>query len=268
MEIVSGQAVTDPSQVRVLIYARGRLVHVPASSLFGTLPQDGDPTAEGQIKWDAAKKAILVGDDPSVFPEYPDSMALGDLIVGTADARQVKRLAKGSALQILRVNAAGTDLEFASGGLTQGTSIATTSGTAHSYTGIPASASEITIKFAGVSLSGTDAILVQIGPSGGVETTGYLSTATFHSGTGNTMTNSTAGFLIPASNAAHVTSGIMTITKLTGNQWVSSFHGKITTTSSASSAGDKTLAGTLDRLTVTRTGTNTFDAGALNVAWQ
>lgn len=52
---------------------------------------------------------------------------------------------------------------------------ATTSGIAVDFTGVSSTANCITVAFEGVSLSGTDDLLVQIGDSGGVETTGYLS---------------------------------------------------------------------------------------------
>lgn len=231
------------------------------------------PTAEGRIEWDTDDDALVVGDGAAtkIFPSYPASMALGDLILGTANARQVKRLAKGSALQVLRVNAGGTDLEFAAPGGTvnQGTAQVTTSGTAFDYTGIPATAKIIIIQFAGVSLSGTDNLLVQIGPSGGFETTGYDSGSAFLLAAPTiTMASSTAGFIVPAGAAVRVVSGTMILTNIDGNQWVASFHGPVTAgTGMGVAGGSKTLAGVLDRVRVTRTGTDTFDLGKVNILY-
>jgi len=69
---------------------------------------------------------------------------------------------------------------------------ATVSGTSVDFTGIPSWVKRITVMFIGVSTSGTSNILVQLGDSGGVETTGYVSQAnTFNSAPGGTA--STAG---------------------------------------------------------------------------
>ena len=59
--------------------------------------------------------------------------------------------------------------------LTLATAQNTTSGTAIDFTGIPSWAKQITIAFDGVSTTGVNGYLVQIGTSGGIETTGYAS---------------------------------------------------------------------------------------------
>jgi hypothetical protein len=59
--------------------------------------------------------------------------------------------------------------------LTQGTSQATTSGTSKDFTGIPSWAKRITLVLQGVSLSASAGLLLQLGDSGGIETSGYAS---------------------------------------------------------------------------------------------
>ena len=59
-----------------------------------------------------------------------------------------------------------------SSGITTGTAVATTSGTAVDFTGIPATTKRITVMFNGVSTSGTSDILIQIG-NGSIVSTGY-----------------------------------------------------------------------------------------------
>ena len=54
------------------------------------------------------------------------------------------------------------------------TAVATTSGTAIDFTGIPAGVKRITVMFNGVSTNGTSNYLLQLG-SGSVQTTGYSS---------------------------------------------------------------------------------------------
>lgn len=141
------------------------------------------------------------------------------------------------------------------------TSQVTTSGTAFDFTGIPSWAKRVTVLFAGVSLSGSEDFLVQIGDSGGIETTGYVSDGSSLSAT----SASTSGFVI---RGASLLSGTMTIEVLTGNQWVSSHCGAGSGSTSRHGGGHKSLSDTLDRVRITRSGTNTFSAGAVNVHYE
>lgn len=147
------------------------------------------------------------------------------------------------------------------------TAQATTSGTAFDFTGIRSDARRITIMFAGVSLSGTEDFLVQIGDSGGLETTGYVSSSTVSSSGGVATSFSTTGFVMRSQTAATVFSGHMILTLLdpATNQWAASHTGKRDTNASIFGGGDKSLSAVLDRIRVTRTGTDTFDAGAINI---
>ena len=70
-------------------------------------------------------------------------------------------------------------------------------------TSIPATATEVIIHFRGVSLSGADDILVQLGDSGGIETTGYEASGMVDGGTANAAN----GFPIYVSNASRAVSG-------------------------------------------------------------
>ncbi len=150
------------------------------------------------------------------------------------------------------------------------TKIATTSGTAHDFTGIPAGVRRIVIAFEGVSLSGTDHFLVQLGDSGGFETTGYVSTSIATTGAGGgSNTSNTTGFAIYSGAAANVLSGHMTLTRQDGSHlWVCSHSGKVGTTGAVIGGGDKTLSGELTQVRLTRTGSNTFDAGSVNIIYE
>ena len=141
-----------------------------------------------------------------------------------------------------------------------------TSGTAIDFTGIPANVNEIILMFDGVSLSGTDGILVQLGDSGGFETAGYISGSQDAGG----MASSTSGFAVRATAAADVLTGSMILTSMStaGTRWVQQ-HGMYRNGSSAiSGGGSKTLSAMLDRVRVTRTGTDTFDAGAITIRYR
>jgi hypothetical protein len=151
-----------------------------------------------------------------------------------------------------------------------GTEQASTSGTTIDFT-IPSWAKKITVQFVGVSTSGTNSLLVQIGDSGGVEDTGYLSAASGLD-TGVTSANSTAGFIVAAVSAGSVVHGtvVLTLEDATAFTWVSS--GTLAFSSSAAtsvSAGSKSLSAALTTVRVTTAGgSDTFDAGAVNVIYE
>lgn len=145
-----------------------------------------------------------------------------------------------------------------------------TSGSTVDFTGIPSTAKRVTVMFDGVSLSGTDAILVQIGDSGGVETTGYVGGGARIGTSASFPATSTSGFTFngPAT-AAYLASGMLVISNMTGNTWVAS--GSLGLDNAANfllSAGSKTLSGVLDRVRVTASGSNTFDAGKINISYE
>lgn len=148
--------------------------------------------------------------------------------------------------------------------------VASTSGTSINFTSIPAGVNRITVMLQGVSTSGTSALLIQLGISSGVETTGY--TSNFVNPVLSTSSSSTAGFIVTVpSTGSNTQSGIVTICNITGNTFVSSGNVSSVSTSSTVnvSAGQKALAGVLDRIRITTVnGTDTFDAGNINIMYE
>jgi hypothetical protein len=153
--------------------------------------------------------------------------------------------------------------------IVSGTAQASTSGTSIPFTGIPAWVKRITIIFSGVSTSGASGMLVRLGPSGGLETTGYISSQSQGSGSIATA-NSTVGFLTGAGNAINVLSGLMTIVNISGNTWVENYTlGDGGSNAFSFGGGTKTLAGALTQLAiVTANLTDTFDAGSINILYE
>lgn len=151
-----------------------------------------------------------------------------------------------------------------------GTAQATTSGTSFNFASIPAGTRRITVHFFGVSLSGTDDILVQLGDSGGIETGSYISTSAALAGAGTGVSSSTSGFIIRLAVSNAILSGIMTLELSTAASflWVSSHAGKTSTTVTVCGGGEKALSAELTQLTITRSGTDTFDAGSVNVVYE
>jgi hypothetical protein len=150
--------------------------------------------------------------------------------------------------------------------LQRGTAV-TASGTSVDFTSIPSWVKRITVMFNGVSTNGSSFPQVQIG-SGSVTTSGYISTATSAASTVGT-TSATSGFVIRSAAASALISGNMVLTLISGNSWVANHTLKVTTTETAFGAGDVTLGGTLDRIRITTVnGTDTFDAGSINILYE
>jgi hypothetical protein len=156
--------------------------------------------------------------------------------------------------------------------LVAGTAVATTSGTSINFTGIPSWAKRITMMLNGVSTNGTGGIVVQIG-SGSLTTTGYNNGAARFGLNTLGSANSTNGFLINTISANVTLYGNIIISYLGSNVWTASF-----TFGMAGSAGGNyamigggavALSGVLDRVAiVTSNGTDTFNAGSINIQYE
>ena len=198
-------------------------------------------------------------------------------LIQTADASGILQL-QSDGVTGLTVNAnanvtVNTNL-FVSGSSVQPlvleTAKATTSGTNIDFTGIPNWVKRITLMFNSVSSNGTSNFLVQLGTSSGIVSTGY------NAGCGYILSNTqylntqyTAGFGIAQSLGTNVISGALTFTLVTGNTWVQS--GVLNTTQNATfmNAGIVSLASTLTQLRLTTVnGTDTFDAGSINILYE
>ena len=151
-----------------------------------------------------------------------------------------------------------------------GTSQATTSGTQFDFTGLPAGIKRITVSFSNVSMSGTDNIIVQIGDSGGFETSGYVSTCGAFDVSALGIATSTAGFLIAAAGSTRAFSGSVCLTLIDSStfSWVSSVAGCLSTTFAVSGGGYKSLSAEITQVRVTRTGADTFDSGTVNILYE
>jgi hypothetical protein len=153
-------------------------------------------------------------------------------------------------------------------GISSGTAVASTSGTSIDFTGIPSWVKRITVMFAGMSLSGTSLPQVQLGDSGGVETTGY-SGRVYDTASGNNA--GTTGIILSSDGSnASVYVGTLTINLLNSNQWVAiGILSRTDSTNQYYTAYSKTLSDVLDRIRITTVnGTDTFDAGSINILYE
>ena len=155
--------------------------------------------------------------------------------------------------------------------LQRGTSV-TASGTSVEFTGIPSWVRRVTVMFSGVSTNGSSVVQVQLGSST-YTTSGYNSIGTgITTATVSSVTNTSTGFGIgnEGGGAASTRVGTFVFTNLTGNVWTAMFQYALSdATRALFGSGNVTLGGTLDRLRVTTVnGTDTFDAGSINIIYE
>jgi len=139
------------------------------------------------------------------------------------------------------------------------------------FTNIPSWVKRITVMFNGVSLSGSANIRLQLGVSGTPEITGYLSGSTLITGAPATsIITSTAGIELFGAVATYAINGSLIFTTLGNNIWTAMGVTYNTTTVPyvQQTAGSKTLAGVLNMVRITTTGSDTFDAGSINILYE
>jgi len=153
--------------------------------------------------------------------------------------------------------------------ITSGTAQNSTSGTSIDFTSIPSWVKRITVMFNEVSSAGASMTLIQLGTGTTTYTTsGYLSTSVGAAASPGAASYTT-GFGIRNDSASYVMSGHMVITNISGNIWISSHTTKVTTAICPVGAGSVTLGATLTAVRITSVnGTDTFDAGSINILYE
>jgi hypothetical protein len=157
--------------------------------------------------------------------------------------------------------------------IVQGTAVASTSGTSIDFTSIPSWVKRVTVMFNGVSTNGAavSGMLIRIG-NGSIISTGYVSGSNLY--TSANLTNgatSTTGYILTyAQSNAATNSGSAVLYNITGNTWVISGNIYDTAQLYASTfGGNCALSGALDRVRITTVGgTDTFDAGSINIMYE
>jgi len=150
---------------------------------------------------------------------------------------------------------------------------ATTSGTSIDFTGIPAWATKIWVIFRGVSTNGAQQLQIRIGPSGGVETTGYEGGAVSAAVGATTYVGAATGFIIEGvGGATYVRDGValLVLQNAAAFRWnMTSNVSNYIAGSVGSGSGSKACASALARVSITGfSGTDTFDAGGISLAYE
>jgi hypothetical protein len=177
----------------------------------------------------------------------------------------------GSAYQVLRNGATAGSLEYADK-IVSGTAVASTSGTSIDFTGIPSWVKRVTVMMNGVSTNGGSNIQIQVG-NGSFSTSGYTGAGSFAANTNSTgASNLSTGFAVSISvGAGNTYNGSGTICLIGSNTWVynSVFARGDSAVTYFSGGVSPALSGTLDRVRITTVnGTDTFDAGSINILYE
>ena len=140
---------------------------------------------------------------------------------------------------------------------------------AMTFTGIPAGTKEVCIHFLDLSLDSSDNIDIQIGDSGGLETSGYLSEGSSIIQSTFSSLESTSSFVIKlGSHPARLCGAyILRLINTSTNKWAGHY---VTSGTGAPSlcggGGFKALSGELTQLEVQST--NSRDAGAVTISFK
>jgi len=154
--------------------------------------------------------------------------------------------------------------------LVSGTAVSAT-GTSIDFTGIPSWVKRITVMFNGVSTNGTSLVEIRLGTSGGFVSSGYLGASGNLAGGAVGSTSSSTGMRVDnVGSASMARNGLFTCVLLTGNTWAATSIMADSTTALLGFAGSSiALSGTLDRVRITTVnGTDTFDAGTINILYE
>lgn len=145
------------------------------------------------------------------------------------------------------------------------------SGASVDFTSIPAGTKRIVVNFSGISTNGTSNPLIELGDSGGIETSGYLGAGSQLAG-GATSANYTTGFGIPSAAAAATIHGSITLTLMDSSSFLWAASGTLGLSNGATTytvGGSKALSAELDTVRITTVGgTDTFDAGTFNILYE
>lgn len=166
-----------------------------------------------------------------------------------------------------------TGVQGNSGAFVAGTAVASTSGTSITFTSIPSWVKRVTVMFDGVSTNGSSNVIIRVGTSSGVISTGYSAATGFFGGSNNSaIITYTNGFNIGGIAVSGILRGTLTLSLLDAstNSWVadSAFYNQ-GNTYQMFPTGNITLAGALTQISITTAnGTDTFSAGKINILYE
>ena len=232
-------------------------------------------TAEVEATFALTVPSITVPDDSVATAKIADNAVTLAKLAGGTDGNLISfdssgdpvAIATGNDGQVLHSAGAGAQpaFETLTAGFTLATEQATTSGTSVTFGSIPAGTKMIIIMFEGVSTNSDNPIDITLGDSGGLETSGYISSSANTDATPSYQT-STSEFVIEAGSVM-VMSGHCTLTLKDSSNftWVQSHMVKQSTSAISRGAGEQSLSAELTQVSISG---GTFDAGSINIMYQ
>lgn len=169
----------------------------------------------------------------------------------------------GSAVTTAKLNDSSVTTAKLAQPMTLATAQNTTSGTAIDFTGIPSWVKKITMMLQGVSTNGVSSLIIRLGTSSGFASSGYLGSSASYSYTNGLPVDDMG-------NSSAVRHGYVQIMNITGNSWVSgSSVGRSDAAGAYATGGSVSLGSTLTQIRLTTfNGTDTFDAGSVNIMYE
>ncbi len=241
------------SSIAGLTTAADKMIYTTASDTYAVT----DLTAAGRALLDDANAAA-----------QRTTLGLGTAAV--AGLLDEDNMASDSATDVPSQQSVKAYVDAQVGGLTiPTTATATTSGASIDLTGISSSAKQIVILGNGVSSSGTSEWILQLGDSGGFETTGYTCQGARPTTDTTTVLSTTGlGVYRGATSGSFTFNFRVVLTRYEGssNQWHMESTAWRVGGALGMSNGEKSLSGTLTQIRFTTVGgTDTFDAGSINI---
>jgi hypothetical protein len=236
------------------------------------------PSSPGQARYHlyngGATAEWVFGQATSTSHDFTFSKSVGGseseyLRIGTSGQIGIGGANYGTSGQVLTSNGSGSSPSWTTvAALTAGTAVSAT-GTAVDFTGIPSSVKRITVMIDAVSTDASATLAVQLGDSGGIETSGYTGGLAW-TGPSTGSSGSASTFPLAIGAASDTVSGHAVITKVSGNTWVlSSTVARDNDDLVFISGGSKGLSATLDRIRITTTGGSaSFDGGTVNILYE
>ena len=289
----------DPFTVAGTLVASGQAVLSGTLNVTGSVLLDGTAGASGQIllsagngntpTWGAAlgtmasQNATAVSITGGTITGITDltvadggtgasSITANSVILGNGtSALSGNLVAPSTSGNVLTSNGTTWVSSAAPTAITRATSQDTTSGTSITFSSIPSTVKRITMIFNGVSTNGGSNFQVQIG-SGSTTTSGYNGVSVLTGSSSAVSSYSGSGFLFYDNGVEPGRTGYghLVLTNISGNIWVASGQiGFVTRSIIVWTNGNQSLSGALDRIVLTTVnGTDTFDAGSVNIMYE
>jgi len=199
------------------------------------------------------------------------TLTANNVLVGNGTSA-IASVAPSTSGNVLTSNGtAWTSAAAGGGGFTLATEQTPSAGvdSAVTFGSIPSGVTMIVINMEGLSNTTGSTLLVTLGDSGGLETSGYLSTGVEADGGSVTVSSSTAGYLIFGSHNGHLYRGqfILTLEDVTNFTWCSSHSMRVETDHFVWGAGSKSLSAELTQLSIASQ-SGTYSGGSVNIMYQ